>query len=364
MKQTQILTHWNGSERSEEEVVQELKAVSGLYGRYSQMDQEWKRRFMDFCCGKKTLPLTYDPFFKKIFHPDIHPDRLSRLISSLLGVVVKVKGILPTEDSMLDGESLLILDVLVELEDGTLTNIEVQKCPYAFPAERMSCYSSDLVMRQYTRTKGEKGKYFTYHDMKKVYTIILFEKSTDAFHLDPPCYIHYGKTVFNTGLELGLLREYCLIALDEFRKYPYPKDRSEQTAWLSLLATEDIKEADKLIEEYPWLEEIYQETADLRKRPEEVLGMYSEALRILDRNTVRYMIEEQKKEIEQNKKELELQNNVIKEQERKIQENNAVIEERNAVIEEKDIVIEEKNAILERQQREIEELKQKLGQLQ
>lgn len=392
MKQTQILTHWNGSERSEEEVIQELKAVSGLYGRYSQMDQEWKRRFMDFCCGKKTLPLTYDPFFKKIFHPDIHPERLSRLISSLLGVVVKVKGILPTEDSMLDGESLLILDVLVELEDGTLTNIEVQKCPYAFPAERMSCYSSDLIMRQYTRTKGEKGKYFTYHDMKKVYTIILFEKSTDAFHLDPPCYIHYGKTVFNTGLELGLLQEYCLIALDEFRKYPYPKDRNEQTAWLSLLATEDIKEADKLIEEYPWLEEIYQETADLRKRPEEVLGMYSEALRILDRNTVRYMIEEQKKEIEQNKKELEQQNNVIKEQERKIQENNAVIEERNAVIEErnavieekgamieeknavikekdavieeKDIVIEEKNAILERQQREIEELKQKLEQLQ
>lgn len=98
MKQTQILTHWNGSERPEEEVVQELKAVSGLYGRYSQMDQEWKRRFMDFCCGKKTLPLTYDPFFKRIFHPDIHPDRLSRLISSLLGVVVKVKGILPTED--------------------------------------------------------------------------------------------------------------------------------------------------------------------------------------------------------------------------------------------------------------------------
>lgn len=392
MKQTQILTHWNGSERSEEEVVQELKAVSGLYGRYSQMDQEWKRRFMDFCCGKKTLPLTYDPFFKRIFHPDIHPDRLSRLISSLLGVVVKVKGILPTEDSMLDGESLLILDVLVELEDGTLTNIEVQKCPYAFPAERMSCYSSDLVMRQYTRTKGEKGKYFTYHDMKKVYTIILFEKSTDAFRLDPPCYIHYGKTVFNTGLELALLQEYCLIVLDEFRKYPYPKDRSEQTAWLSLLATEDIKEADELIEEYPWLEEIYQETAGLRKKPEEVLGMYSEALRILDRNTVRYMIEEQKKEIEQNKKELEQQNNVIKEQERKIRENNAVIEERNAVIEEKgamieekeamieekeavikekdaeieekDIVIEEKNAILERQQREIEELKQKLEQLQ
>lgn len=358
MKQTQILTHWNGSERSEEEVIQELKAVSGLYGRYSQMDQEWKRRFMDFCCGKKTLPLTYDPFFKKIFHPDIHPERLSRLISSLLGVVVKVKGILPTEDSMLDGESLLILDVLVELEDGTLTNIEVQKCPYAFPAERMSCYSSDLIMRQYTRTKGEKGKYFTYHDMKKVYTIILFEKSTDAFHLDPPCYIHYGKTVFNTGLELGLLQEYCLIALDEFRKYPYPKDRNEQTAWLSLLATEDIKEADKLIEEYPWLEEIYQETADLRKRPEEVLGMYSEALRILDRNTVRYMIEEQKKEIDEKKKEIEEQKKEINENKKEIDVQKKEIEQQKNMIKEQEQQLYEKNAEIEKLKGQLEQMKQ------
>ena len=131
--------------------------------------------------------------------------------------------------------------------------------------------------------------------------------------MEPPCYIHYGKTTFDTGLKLELLQEYCLIALDEFRKHPYPKDRSEQTAWLSLLATEDIREAEKLIEEYPWLEEIYREAAALRRDPEEVLDMYSEALRILDRNTVRYMIEEQKKEIDEKKKEIEEKEKVIEE---------------------------------------------------
>ena len=131
--------------------------------------------------------------------------------------------------------------------------------------------------------------------------------------MEPPCYIHYGKTTFDTGLKLELLQEYCLIALDEFRKYPYPKDRSEQTAWLSLLATEDIREAEKLIEEYPWLEEIYREAAALRRDPEEVLDMYSEALWILDRNTVRYMMEEQKKEIDEKKKEIEEKEKVIEE---------------------------------------------------
>lgn len=304
---------------------------------------------MDFCRGKKTFPFTYDPFFKKIFNPDIHPERLSRLISSLLNVQVKVKGILPSEDSMMDGESLLILDILVELEDGSLGNIEIQKCPYAFPAERMSCYSSDLVMRQYTRTKGEKGRHFTYRHMKKVYTIILFEKSISAFHMEPPCYIHYGKTTFNTGLKMELLQEYCLISLDEFRKYPYPKDRNEQTAWLSFLATEDIKEAEKLIFEYPWLEEIYQEAAALRRKPEEVLGMYSEALRILDRNTVRYMIEEQQKELEQNKKKLEESEEELKQSKEELKQNQEVLNQ-------------QKTTIIE-QQKEIEELKRQLEQL-
>lgn len=340
MKHDQTLTHWNGAARSEEEVVESLKAVSGLYGRYSRMEENWRQRFMDFCCGRKTLPLTYDPFFKDIFHPDIHPERLSRLLSSLLEVNVRVKGILPSEDSMMDGESLLILDILAELEDGSLSNIEIQKCPYAFPAERMSCYSSDLIMRQYTRTKGRRGKSFTYKDMKKVYTIVLFEESTAAFHMEPPCYIHHGSITFDTGLELELLQEYCLIALDEFRKYPYPKIRNEQTAWLSLLATEDIRDADRLIGEYPWLEEIYREVAALRSRPEEVLRMYSEALRILDRNTVHYMIEEQKKEIDEQKKEIdgqkkeiEQQKNTIKEQEQQLYEKNAEIEKLKSQLE-------------------------------
>lgn len=332
MKQEQLLarllpTGGNGFCYSEKEVVERLKASPVAYGCYDKMRPEWKERFMNFCLGKKTLPLTYDPFFKKIFHPDVHPERLSRLISSILGIEVKVKGILPTEDSMMDGESLLILDILVELGGGSFADIEIQKSPYAFPAERMSCYSSDLVMRQYSLAKWEKGKKFTYKDMKKVYTIVLFEKSTSEFHRIPGAYIHHGEIVFDTGLELKMLQEYFLIALDVFRKFPYPKDRNEQTAWLSLLATEDVEEAGLLAEEYPWLEEIYREMTELRTDPEEVLNMYSEALHILDRNTVRYMVEEQQKEIKQ-------QAQMINQQAQEIQEKDTALHEKDTIIEE------------------------------
>lgn len=136
------------------------------------------------------------------------------------------------------------------------------------------------------------------------------------------------------------LQEYFLIALDVFRNFPYPKNRNEQTAWLSLLATEDVEEAELLVKEYPWLEEIYQETADLRKNPEEVLNMYSEALRILDRNTIRYMIEEQQKEIEEQQKK---------------------IEQQTQELQEKDVMIEEINSNVKQLQDEIGELKLQLA---
>ncbi len=352
---------------TEEEVLRYLRQYPLLYGSYQSLNPGWRQHFMDFCRGKKSLPLTYDPFFKRIFHPDIHPDRLSRLVSSILGMTVRVVRILPSEDSMIDGGTLLIMDLLGELEDGSLINVEIQKQGYAFPAERISCYSSDLVMRQYARVKGIKGRNFTYQDIKKVYVIVLFEKSPGEFHKIPCAYVHHGRTRFDTGLEMGLLQEYFLIALDVFRKFPYPKNISEQTAWLSLLVTEDLKEAEKLIRDYPWLQEIYEEIAMLRRKPEEVLGMFSEALRILDQNTIKYMIEMQQKELEEKAAQLEEKDAQLRNKDATINEKDTIISEKEAAITEKDTIISEKNTainqsntVIEAQKEEIADLKKQL----
>ena len=326
---------WPEELDTEEKVIEQLKKTPFLYGSYRRLNGEWKQRFLDFCQGKKSLPLTYDPFFKRIFHPDIHPDRLSRLVSSLLGIEVKVVRILPNEDSLMDGDTLLIMDLLGELEDGSLINVEIQKQSYAFPAERISCYSSDLIMRQYARVRGVKGKTFTYRDIKKVYVIVIFEQSMKIFHETGEHYIHHGKTIFDTGLKLELLQECFLVALDVFRKTPYPRNRSEQVAWLSLLSTESLEDAEILVREYPWLEEIYKEIAMLRQQPEEVLRMFSEALRILDENTAKFMIEELQK---------------------KVEEKDAEINKRDAVIEEKDLMLGKKEALLNEQNSTIDKI--------
>ena len=323
---------WKIPPQTKEEALERLCQSPALYRSYRKMNSSWKERFLDFCQGKKSLPLTYDPFFKYLFDPDIHGDRLSRFISSLLGFEVKILEALPGEDRLIDGESYLIMDLLARLTDGSLINVEIQKQGYAFPAERISCYSADLLMRQYMRIRGGSGSErnaFSYRNIKKVYVIVLFEESTALFHQNPEVYRHYGKTEFETGLDLELLQEFCLIALDVFREIPYAKgEKSEQKAWLSLLTTEDLADAEKWIQEYPWLEEIYQEIAMLRRKPEEVLGMWSEALRMLDENSLKYYVDELKEEVKR-------------------------------VKEEKDAELQEKDAEIEALKKELDELKTK-----
>ena len=199
---------------------------------------------------------------------------------------------------MLPSTSLLLLDIIVQLEDGSIANVEIQKIPYTFPGERMSCYSADLLLRQYTRVKGEKGSTFTYQDLKTVYTIVMFENSPKECN-DPglsDIYLHHGKAAFDTGIDFHLLQEYYVVALDVFQKSKYSKDINELNAWLSLLTATTLDDLAVLISDYPWMEAICMDMSEYLYHPEEVVTMFSEALRKLDENTVNYMIDELKKE--------------------------------------------------------------------
>ena len=300
--------------------LEEAMKQKHLYADYALLDETWKKRFDDYMTGKKTMPLTYDPFFKCMFHPDRHADWLSHLLSAILGESVVVEQILPSENTAISVDSLLIMDIVVRLSDGSLANVEIQKIPYMFTAERISCYSSDLLMREYSRLKKDKN--FKYSDMKKVYTIVLYEKTEGDFK-DPMlqgAYIHHGKTRFDTNLKLNLLQEYFLIALDVFCQNGYTDDKDLDAleteliathnnipeaglatnnlsmdsleGWLSILTAETIADVERVIRRYPWSEPIFREMSAYVNNPEEVILMFSEALKIADRNTVKYMIEE------------------------------------------------------------------------
>ena len=302
-----------------EDVIHTLKNDALLYPQFRKLTGDLRERMIDFLSGTKTLPLTYDPFFKKLFNPDIYPDRLAGFISSILKRKVKIKGVLTQEDSQLQGTSLLIMDIIVELENGSIANVEIQKISYLFPAQRMSCYSADLLLRQYARVKGIKGESFTYNDLKKVYTIIIFENSPAELKREAvkDYYVHFGRTVFDSEIQMDMLQEFYLIPLDVFQKSYYSKAKkelNELNGWLALLSTDDVNRLDELVSDYLHLEGIIADMAGYLDKPQEVVGMFSEALKILDENTVHYMMDEMQKDIDSKNEQLEKQNQQIEEQ--------------------------------------------------
>jgi hypothetical protein len=335
---------------SEDSVIEKLKKEPEAYRNFLMMDDVWRQKFIDFCMGKKTLPLLYDKTFKLVFNPDIHAERLGDFISQIIGRKVEVLATLPTEESFMAGDKLVIMDIIVRLDDGSIADVEIHKNPYTFAGERVSCYSSDLLLRQYSKLKNKKGKNFRYSDLKQVYTIVIYEKTTAEFHAHKPAYIHHGEMIYDTGLKINMLQQSYLIALDTFRECRYYKndDDSRLTGWLSLLSTEDVDDAVKAVERFPWLVEIYTEIAELRGNPSEVIGMYSSMIMELDNNSIQFIVDEQKAQIEEQKEQLAEQKEQLAEKDGQLAEKNGQLaEQKEQLAEQKEQLAEQRERILE-----------------
>ena len=349
--------------RSREQVLDMLKTNPDIWHKFQLLTNEFQEELIGFSMGSSGLKISYDPFFKLVFDPDVHNDRLSMMLSCIMKQKVAVKRVLSPESNRITAEgSLLIMDVLAELESGELVNIEIQRIGYAFPGERAACYSSDLILRQYSRIKGRKENGSTYKKLQNVYTIVLIENSSADFHKIAGQYIHRSSQEFDTGLQLDLLQKYIFVALDVFREITYNLNE-EIEAWLLFLSSDRPEDIMRIIERYPDFREIYEEIAQFQVKPEELVGMYSKALEILDRNTVQYMIEEQKQEIEEQQREIEERKREIVEQQREIEERKREMEEQQQEIEEHKREMEEQQREIEEHKREIEEQQKEIERL-
>ena len=281
------------------EVLQEIAASPEMTGAFRSLTPSRRQEFLDFCCGNRGVRVLYDSYFKYVFDPDVEAAALSRMISVLIGLDVKLVQILPNESHLGADYTLVIMDII--------------------PGERAACYNADLLLRQYQRIrkefsendspqeddgnrekdrKGKKGT-FSYKYIRPVYTIVFMETSTKEFHRFRQDYVHTFAPVSDTGLKLNLLQNYIFVPLDIFRKHLdallRPADKqpmTEKEAWLAFLSSDDPQVILRILEDYPGI-----------FRPH----MFSEELSILDKNTVMMMIEEQQETIEQQKQELSQQ---------------------------------------------------------
>ena len=340
--------------RTKEELMSEIRKGSVLSREFYSWKQEARKEFIDFCTGAKGVKMMYDFISKEILNPEVVPERVDELLSLLLGQEVHVKDVLPNDGTRIADESaLVIMDIVVELQDKSIVNLEVQKIGYKFPGARSACYSADLLMRQYKKVRSKRKKKFNYNDIKDVYTIVLFEQSPGAFHEFPDDYLHQFHQCSNTGLKLNLLQKYLFVPLDIFLdslQYKDIKIQNRLDAWLAFLGSDAPEIIIDIIERYPDFKEMYQQVYDICRNIEEVMGMFSKELLEMDRNTVELMIDEMQDEIKQQKEVIE--------------EKDTIIQKNEAELKEKDEVLQQKDSELQEMQQKMKELQEQLEQLQ
>lgn len=266
-------------------------------------------------------------------NPEYKPERLGDFLSIVLEQEVEVMELVPNDTVRITIEStLLITDIVVKLADGKIVNVEMQKIGYKFPGERTACYGADLLLRQYKQVRGDKET-ANYKDIKPVYTIVLFEKSPAVFHEFPDHYIHHFEPKSNTGIRLNLLQNYYFIPLDIFAQSMQNKPvTNKKEAWLRFFSSDRPEDVIQLITVCPEFKEMYGEIYQLCLNTERLMNMFSQELYELDKNTVKYMIDEMQDEIDG------LQNVLA-------QKENALAQKENALMQTKNALAQKENAL-------------------
>ena len=350
-----------------EDLLKNIHSDQRLELEYGSWKEKYRQEFLDFCTGEKGVKILYDSFFKEVLNPEYAAGRLEDWLSVLLGEQVKILSVLPNDSTRIaDETSLLVTDIVVELGDGSIANVEVQKVGYMFPGQWCACYSADLLLRQYKRVRDQSREHkFSYKDIKTVYTIVLYENSPREFHPYKDIFIHRAEQVVDSGVKLNLLQKYIFLPLDIFKKTHHNKPiENKLEAWLTFFSAEEPDEIINLIESYPEFIPLYKDLSELCRNTKKVMGMFSKELQELDRNTVSYMIDEMQEEINQQKAELEGKNMALQKKDVALQEKDVALQEQKNKLEEKDNMLQKKDMALQKQQEEIAILKQQLSKLQ
>ena len=352
--------------RTRGEIMAIIEDSERLKRMFYHWTEEQRQEFLDFCTGVRGVKTMYDFISKEVLNPEYNPERVDELLSLLLKQKVRVVEVLPNDSTRIaDETSLVIMDIVVQLKDGSIANLEIQKIGYKFPGERSACYSADLLLRQYKRVRSKRKKKFVYKDIKQVFTIVLFEQSPSAFHQFPDTYLHYFEQRSNTGIEIELLQKYIFISLDIFRGIQQNKNNRIENrleAWLSFLCMDGPDAVISIIEKYPDFKAMYGQIYDICQNVEGVMDMFSKELRELDRNTVQLMIDEMQEELNQKKQEVEEKRKELTQTTQELTQANQELEQTTQELTQANQELTQANQELTQANQELEQTTQELTQ--
>jgi hypothetical protein len=254
-----------------------LSTDSAFANIYYQLSPQKQKLYHDILMGKRVPNLLNDTIFKNIFHPDKYPDRLSSLISSIIGQEVTVLHSLSGETTANSIYSKRgILDLVVRFKNQSFGHVEIQRKGLFMPPERSVFYSADLIKRQYSIPENELKSNYDYTSIMPVYSIIFMEESHPAFAGSSE-YIHHFRQKSDSGVELELLQYYDYVCLDIFRK-KHPEAAGELERWLTFFSIRTPSEMTQFLLENPALQPVYESAIMMMSERKELMYMFIEEL--------------------------------------------------------------------------------------
>lgn len=144
-----------GERLSHEEALDIIHKDADAFRLFQNFPSDYQNQVLGFIQGMRGLPILYDSFFQTIFNPSTTPERLERFLSCLMGQQIHIMNVIPREGSQLsDKGPFVIMDVLVQTEDGSYINVEMQKHGYEFTGPK-TCLFNCAYGKQYE--KFQKG---------------------------------------------------------------------------------------------------------------------------------------------------------------------------------------------------------------
>lgn len=138
---------------------------------------------------------------------------------------------------------------------------------------------------------------------------------------------------------MDLLQKYIFIPLDIFKENVENKGiKNKMDGWLTFLGMDEPEKIIELINTYPEFREMYEHVYYICRNVGDVMGIFSEELRIMNRNTVRYMVDEMQETIDEQKEMTVGQQEQLKKKDSEMQK---MILEKDEKMKEKEHIIEE-----------------------
>ena len=278
--------------------------------RESLLSESDKNEILSVINGEKLANLYRDTIAKRVFSPDLHPDRLDFLLKRIMKDdtietlhSASNEGILKSTYS-----KKIITDLPAWIRDHRRADLEVQAAAQEYIYNRADIYSSEMLMVQYSASEGVDKDEIGYGNVNGVIIVVLMVKSPKAFKdFESDRYIHrITRAVADSGMEFKMLRQMAFVQLDKalelFLSGNYNKD--EDVELLKMLAMIADINNDKVIAETKdnsLFDDIREEVAECSKDKEVQAMLLEEKMAILDweanRNDARREGREQTNEV-------------------------------------------------------------------